>query len=308
MTDSFSSQDAPRKVLLATDLSARGDRALERAAAIAAGRNAHLIIVHAFEEIEEASLTYGRQPGPSWRRPPDAVAMAKQHIRQGLRADVGDTVEKATILIEQGEPAQVIERIATSEGADLVITGVAREGLFASRPVILGTVEQLLRRLPVPILIVRNRARSAYQHIVVATDFSEPSAQALQVALRFFPFQPLHLLHASEAPYSGLVSDPHRHAETFREAHAAQLDTFLASIFLPEDDRRRIVPLIEPGAPSSLVREYVLERAADLVVMGTQGRGAVLEALLGSTAKSILSSLSCDALVVRGPRQRAPRE
>lgn len=308
MTDSFSRQSAPRKVLLATDLSARGDRALERAVAIAAAREAHLIIVHAFEEIDEATLSYGR-PAPSWRRPPDAVAMAKLRIRQSVRADLGDAVENATVLIEDGEPAEVIERVATSEGVDLVVTGIAREGLFASRPVILGrTVEQLLRRLPAPILIVRNRARAAYQHVVVATDFSDPSAQALQVALRFFPFQTLHLLHASEAPYSGLASDPHRHSESFREVHAGELETFLASIFLPEDARRRIEAFIEPGLPKHVISEYVRQRGADLVVLGTHGRGAMLEAFLGSTAKSILSSLPCDALVVRGPRPRAPRE
>ncbi len=301
-------QGAPRSVLLATDLSARGDRALERAVEIAAGRGAHLVIVHVFEELEESTLTYGRRPAPSWRRPPDTVAMAKLRIRQGLRADLGDAVEKAAVLIEEGEPAEVIERIAASEGADLVITGIAREGFFASRPVVLGrTVEQLLRRLPMPILIVRNRARSAYQHIVVTTDFSEPSAYALQVALRYFPFQTLHLLHAFEAPYSGLVSDPHRHAESLREANAADLETFLTSIVLSEDDRRRLVALIEPGAPHHLVREYVREHGADLVVLGTHGRGAMLEAILGSTAKSILASLPCDALVVRGPPTRASR-
>src|SRR5687768_4607223 len=108
MTTSSSTQGAPRRVLLATDLSARGDRALERAVAIAAGQQVHLIIVHVFEELEESTLTYGRRPAPSWRRPPDAVAMAKLRIRQGLRADLGDAVEKATVLIEEGgEPAEV---------------------------------------------------------------------------------------------------------------------------------------------------------------------------------------------------------
>ncbi|MBS0364678.1 MAG: universal stress protein [Proteobacteria bacterium] len=309
MTDPAFDQGALRKVLLATDLSARGDRALERAVAIVAARGAHLVIVHAFEEFEEDTLTYGRLPSPSWKRPADAVMTAKLRIRQGLSADLGVTIDKAAILIEEGEPAEVIERVATAEGVDIVVTGIAREGLFASRPVILGrTVEKLLRRLPMPILIVRDRARSAYHHIVVTTDFSEPSAHALQAALRLFPAQTLHLLHASDAPYSGLVSGAHRYAESFREVHAAELDTFLASIFLPEDDRRRIVPVIESGAPNSIVREYVQQRGADLVVMGTQGRGALLEVLLGSTAKSILAVLPCDALVVRGPRARAPRE
>lgn len=304
MTHPSSNPGAPRTVLLATDLSARGDRALERAVAIAESQGAHLMIVHVFEELDESTLSYGRRAAPAWQRPPDVVAIAKQRIRQGLRTDLGDTVERATLLIEEGDPAEVIERIVASEHVDLVITGIARERLFASRPVILGkTVEQLLRRLPVPILVVRNRARSAYQHIVVTTDFSDPSGRALQVALRFFPTQTLHLLHASEAPYSTLVSDSGRHAESYREVRAAELKTFLASIFMPEEDRKRIVALIEPGSPQQLVREYVQMHGADLVVLGTRGRGAVVEAILGSTAKSILSSLPCDALVVSGARK-----
>jgi nucleotide-binding universal stress UspA family protein len=151
-----------------------------------------------------------------------------------LRADIGDTVEKASIFFEEGNPAEAIERVVTSQGVDLVITGIARERLFARRPVIIGkTVEQLLRRLRVPLL----------------TD----------------------------------------------------LENFLGSIFLPEDERKRLVSMVEPGAPQHLVRDYVQTHGADLVVLGTHGRGALLETLLGSTAEAILSSLPCDALVVPGP-------
>jgi len=306
MTDPAENSHAPRKVLLAADLSARGDRALERAVEIAERHHAQLMIVHVFEEIDESNASYRAGRGvPSWRRPPDAAAILKTRVGQGLRADLGAAIERATLMIEEGDPAGVIEEIATAQRVDLIITGIARESLFASRPVILGkTVEQLLRRLPVPILIVRNRVRSAYEHIVVATDISEPSAHALQMALRFFPNQKLHLLHASEAPYSTLVSDSGRHAESYREAHAAELRDFLASIFMSEDVRNRLVRLVEPGSPQQMIREYVQMHGADLVVLGTRGRGAIREALLGSTAKAILAALPCDALVTRGPIDR----
>lgn len=295
---------APRKILLATDLSARGDRALERAVSIAQRHDAALIILHVFEELDESTLHYGTRGLPSWHRPPDAVTLMKQRIRQGLRSDLGDAVEKAVILVEAGDPAEVIERVASSMQADIVVTGIAREGMFASRPVVLGkTVEQLLRRLPLPILIVKNRARDAYQHVVVPTDFSESSAHALQMAVRFFPVQPLYLLHASEVPYSTLAEDSKLHAERYREVRVDELRTFLASVFLPDSDRQRLVPFIEPGPPQQIIREYVQMHGGDLVVLGTQGRGPVMEAFLGSTTKSILSTLPCDALVVRGPRK-----
>jgi nucleotide-binding universal stress UspA family protein len=295
-------------ILLATDLSARGDRALGRAIAIAAERQAHLTVLHAFEEFNESNLTYERQTQPSWRAPPDAISIAKLRIREGLEAELGDVVEQATILIEEGEPADVIERVVTSQVIDLIVTGIAREGLFASRPVILGrTVERLLRRVSVPILIVRNRPRTAYRHIVVTTDFSEPSGYALQVALSFFTHQPLHLLHAFEMPHPGALFDLQRQVESFRQSQEIELHRFLASMVLPADARQRLVPHVERGHPAQLVREYVRDRGADLVVLGTRGRGAMLEVFLGSTAKSILSSLPCDALVVRAPDGRVPR-
>lgn len=304
MNEPVADPGAPRHVLLATDLSARGDRALERAAMLARRHDARLTLVHVIEEFDEATLRYDKQAAPSWRRPPDAVSMLKRRIMQGLHEDLGEAVNNATVLIEQGDPSEVIEQVAAAERADLVVTGIAREGLFASRPVVLGkTVEQLLRRLPLPILIVRNRARDDYRNVVVTTDFSPPSGYALQVALRFFPQQTLHLLHAFEAPYSTMVSDPVKHADGYREHHAAALGEFLAAVYLPDDGRRRLVPVIEPGAAPQIVREFVRVRGADLVVLGTHGRGAVLEALVGSTAKSILATLECDALVVRGPRR-----
>jgi nucleotide-binding universal stress UspA family protein len=143
---------------------------------------------------------------------------------------------------------------------------------------------------------------------MVATDFSEPSAFALQVALRFFSDQPLYLLHAFEIPGSGALIDLQRHVESFKQTHEQDLHEFLSSMVLPEADRQRLIANLELGHPAQLVREYVRDHGADLVVLGTRGRGPILEAFLGSVAKGILSSLPCDALVVRAPGGRVPRE
>jgi nucleotide-binding universal stress UspA family protein len=276
---------------------------------MAGDTGASLLILHVFEEFDESTLAYGRHPTPSWRAPPDALEIAKRRIREDLHADVGDAVERATVLVVEGEPADVIERVAESQSIDLIVTGIAREGLFASRPVILGrTVEKLLRRIPLPILVVRNRPRTRYRHILFTTDFSESSAQALQIALSFFPDQTLHVLHAFQMPQAGATSGQERQIESFRQTHEMELGEFLGSMVLPEDARQRLVKLVEFGPPAQLVREYVRDHDADLVVLGTRGRGSILEALLGSTAKNILQLLPCDALVVSGPPRRAPRE
>ena len=309
MTAPTANHDVLRKVLLATDLSARCDRALDRAVALAGDTGAHLVILHVLEELEESSLTDGRHLAPSWRAPPDAVEIAKARVREGLHSDLGDAIEQATVLVLEGEPADVIERVVASDSIDLIVTGIAREGIFASRPVILGrTVEKLLRRIGIPILIVRNRPRRPYRHILVTTDFSDASANALQVAVSLFPDQSLHLLHAFDVPRPGNLTDLPLQIESFKYTRDADLAGFVTATILPEDARRRLVRLVEYGPPAQLVREYVRDRGADLVVLGTRGRGSMLEVLIGSTAKTILQSLPCDALVVRGPFRRPPRE
>jgi nucleotide-binding universal stress UspA family protein len=298
MTDPSFPAGPLRKILLATDLSARGDRALNRAVQLAAGSGARLTILHVFERDPVA----GREAAgaPSWKRPVDATTLAKRRIHHGLRAEVGRQLDGAAVRVEEGDAAQVIQEVAVEENADLVVTGIASERPFAREPVLLGkTVEELVRRLPLPVLIVRNRAHSAYQHVLVATDFSEVSGHAVQVALQYFPSQPIHLLHAFEVPYGFLIADRPRHERYFAGALGDDMNAFLDSLALPEEQRRRIEPLVEHGSADDLVGRYVRDLHADLVVLGTHGRGKVLETLVGSTAKRILSSLPCDALLVR---------
>jgi nucleotide-binding universal stress UspA family protein len=165
---------------------------------------------------------------------------------------------------------------------------------------ILGkTVERLLRHSPTPVLIVRNRARASYRHILVPTDFSDSSARALHAALRFFRTQQLHLLHAFDLPYATLIRD----FGGLDNGYATDdMEFFLASMNLSLEERLRLTKFIERGRPDPLIRAYVSDQDADLVILGTHGRHALLEALTGSTAKTILSALPCDTLIVRaGP-------
>ena len=69
MNEPVADPGAPRHVLLATDLSARGDRALERAAMLARRHDARLTLVHVIEEFDEATLRYDKQAADlAWDR------------------------------------------------------------------------------------------------------------------------------------------------------------------------------------------------------------------------------------------------
>jgi nucleotide-binding universal stress UspA family protein len=80
-----------------------------------------------------------------------------------------------------------------------------------------------------------------------------------------------------------------------------EADAFLAAISLPDEVRRTLAVLVEPGRPDGVLRDYVEQQGVDLVLLGKRGRSAVLDLLLGSTSEALIHLLPCDVMVVRGP-------
>lgn len=288
----------PKKILLATDLSARCDRALDRAVALAGQWQAELVVLHVMEESLDASDLADRLP--SWRRPADPVGAAYRR----LLADLGDVAEKARIMIEEGDPADAIVRVADSEECDLVVTGLARDEPFG-RFSLGRTVDHLLRRARAPLLVVKDRPRHPYRNIVVATDFSDSSRFALEAAAHIFPHQQLTLFHAYEAPLAGRMSDSTLYRKEYRKSVERECEGFLDGIGQPTPEWRAPNVLLEHGPPTLLLHDYVREKEIDLLVLGTHGRSAVFEIFIGSVAKAILDGLPCDALVIRETRAAA---
>lgn len=283
----------PRRILIATDLSARCDRALDRAVALATAWQSELVAVHALETGEDLLHAFPERNLPSWRRGPEATRVATEHLRRDIGVPVATVVEEA-------EPARLILDAAASNGCGLIVVAVARDELLG-RFALGATVDRLLREAAVPVLVVRQRARRPYGRIVVAADASDASREAVRATAALFPDTGFTVFHAYEAPLSGVLGDPGDYREAFGEVASAALDTMLKGAGLPPG--RPVDVVVERGNPADLIAHYVRAREADLVVMGTQGRGVFLELLLGSTAKSILADIECDALVV--PRRAA---
>jgi nucleotide-binding universal stress UspA family protein len=276
----------PKRILLATDLSSRCDRAQDRAARLAEswGATLHLLNVIPGEAPPE---TPSRRHGGS-----EAVQAAERHIR----ADLGDTLGE--VVIEHGEPAEAILRQAAALDCQLIVTGVARDEMMG-RAAVGRIVEHLVRASPVPVLVVKRRARRDYGEVVVATDFSACSRHALDCALAWLPDAAITLFHAFQIPFEGLLGRDAHMAE-MRQLAAAEQDDFLAT--MPEAARARIRSLLEYGPADAQLARYVADREVNLTVLGTQGRSGLAGFLVGSVAKRLLASLPSDVLMVRQPR------
>ena len=281
----------PDRILLATDLSARCDRALDRATRLANTWRVPLLVVHA-KPRDTGDSWPPAYDTPSWRQPPDTLAAIEQRIRH----DLGPDIDQPAIHVAEGQPAEVILEVAQREACDLIVLGASHER--AGHSFLGKTAEALLRKSPASVLVVKNRAREAYRQILVGTDFTTESQHGLQVAAGWFPQADFVLMHALDIPYKSLWLDSTRRQE-FTRLELATIGDFLADAGLPEPLRQRIRPMVEHGHPEMMLRNYVLEEGADLTVIGALRRGLTFHMLVGGTTRRIVQAVPSDILVVR---------
>ena len=110
-----------------------------------------------------------------------------------------------TTRIEQGNPAEAVLKCATELPADVIVMGSHGRGGFER--LILGSVaEKVLHHASCPVLTVPPKsatpARLPFMRLLCAVDFSDPSLQALHVALSMAEESDAELivLHAIEWP------------------------------------------------------------------------------------------------------------
>jgi nucleotide-binding universal stress UspA family protein len=280
-------------ILLATDLGARCDRALDRAARLAAEWSTRLVVVHAIQE--PAPFT----DLPSWRRSSDSTIAA---CKRTLDHDISEHPGLATeLVVERGEPTSMIVAAAEKFGCALIITGMARDETFG-RIQLGATVETLARQTDVPVLIVKSRPRSAYHHIVVATDFSESSRTAMEAALSLFPTAQFTLFHAFNIVYETYIDDRMAAREAERRQALEQCMTFIDSMPAAVAAKARIHSVCEYGEPGALLRDLVTTSSIQLVVLGTAGRSGLTSMLVESTALRLATEVPVDVLLVRKRR------
>lgn len=281
--------ERPRNIVVATDLSARCDRALDRAAQLAQHWQASLTAVHAVEAGALRLLASRDGAGRKSPATPMEVAVAR------LRAELSAQGVQAEARVVEGDPAHALLDEARQLDAQLVVTGLARDQAFGQ--MLLGTtVERLARMLEVPLLTVRSRVRGPYRRVLVATDLSPASLPALRVALQWFGASHTTVFHAYTPAFSlGLGASAEKSA-----AEAAQAcQQFLAGAGLDEATAARLTTVLEEGDVEDLLDAHVKQQGVDLVVLGTEGAGGLKKALLGSKAEALLRGLACDVMVVR---------
>lgn len=286
-----------KKILFATDHSARSDRALERAVDLARLHGARLTVLHVVDgDLARTALEA-------------ATTAAEEEIASALAGQ--DHADKVTIdtRVVTGSAFQQIVDMADGEGCDLVVLGRHRnESCIAA----FGgtTMTRVVRVGRLPVLIVVERCQEPYRRVMVGVDFSAAARSTIRAAFALAPGAEFHFVHAYDVPFQGFLSG----AET-RESVARENEEELRVLVADEvQNLTGARPCSAPDAPSvellphqgdvlGTLRQEAARLRPDLLAVGTHGRSGLGRIVLGSIAQDLLDSPPCDILAVRAAEE-----
>ena len=279
------------RILVATDFSPRSDRALRRASLLAKRHAAALVLVHVVDDELPPRLLADQENDAS-----DLLRDMTRTLREvdGIESD-------AKVL--RGEAFEGIARAAEEAAAELVVLGAYRRQIL--KEVFTGTTaERTIREARRPVLMANGVPSGPYRSVLAAIDLSPSSAEALRAAaaLGLAAEATLTVAHVFDAPSAHLVSRASMTEDRFRdyidgeEARAGrELAEFLGALEVKTD--RAILRPFRSNVADALAG-IAREIAADLVVVGSRGRGGAAKLLLGSVAQDMFCRADRDVLAV----------
>lgn len=283
-----------KKVLLATDLDKRSERARAAAMAFARAQGAELHLLH----INVLSALHMEYRG--LKKADEYVRTVMRKSEKALKEVPDEDGIKIVREVETGQsPGQMIMNYASANSIDLICMGMDRaDGV---KRFFMGSATlKVLNGAKRPVCMVGRDSKGHIppKHIVVATDLSEPSglavAHAAELAVSFEA--KLTVMHALEPP----LATPYDLKQVMKDPDPKKgqkaLDDFLDKLKLAVTPETRI----EKGPSARTICDSAKKRNADLLVVAAAGHASAFERLLlGSTADRVARIAPCPVLVHR---------
>lgn len=141
------------------------------------------------------------------------------------------------------------------------------------------------------------------KRILMPTDFSDSGKTALMYAVAFADQfgAAVDLLHVVEPVPSGALLS-YRPLEELKQSMRSDAEKHMEDLHGEWGDYAFPVnKIVVEGYPFVEIIKHARESNADMIVMGTHGRGAIAHMLLGSVAEKVVRKAPCPVLTVRHP-------
>jgi nucleotide-binding universal stress UspA family protein len=131
--------------------------------------------------------------------------------------------------------------------------------------------------------------------ILVATDFSPMSEHAFHFAGALARDYGARLIALHVARLAAAV-----YAETAMFSEENDLSAAHEALYALKVPGVALEYRLVEGEPAATVVEVARETDANLIVMGTHGRGGIARVLMGSVAEDVLRNASCPVMTIKG--------
>ncbi|QVL50381.1 MAG: universal stress protein [Thiocapsa sp.] len=310
-----------RNILFVADPEKGCRSAFERAVLLAENNQAELTLV---DVIPRMSTGFRLRDGGATAEDLQAAATEQRlHRLESLIKPYGPRLD-IRVKVLTGTPYLEIIREVLRSKHDLVIRPPEDAGWFGR---LLGSDDMnLLRQCPCPVWAIKCKGSGSFRRILAAVDVDDSlrpeetrhamNLRILEIAgsLALSEFADLHVVHVWDAIGEMLlrgtvVSTPEAEVAAYvdqvRERHASYLAALLREItgILGEDALGFLKPKTHllRGEARKKIPTLAGKLGADLVVMGTVGRGGIPGLLMGNTAEAILQQVDCSVLAIKPP-------
>jgi nucleotide-binding universal stress UspA family protein len=201
------------------------------------------------------------------------------------------------------DPFAGIVEAAAEASPDLLIVGPHRRQIL--RDVFVGTTaERTIRAVQCPVLMANAPPVGPWRHILMTTDLSESSGRALKrfAASRIGDGMSLSVLYVFDAPALRLaMSDgmdgagQQDYLEDLKIEARQDLAMFIGGVGIEHAER---IVRYEVTTIAGEILKTANEGKTDLIVVSSQGKGAVARTVLGSVALQVLKEALTDVLVI----------
>jgi nucleotide-binding universal stress UspA family protein len=215
---------------------------------------------------------------------------------------------EVTLATKAGEDVATIVDHVLSMPADLLVLGT--HGRSGFNRLLLGSItEKILHKAPCPVLTVPPQAPTnaqtdkTFSRILCPVDFSPSALQAFGFAVDLGRQSggsviALHSIEwlADEVSAHGRFDIQGYRQHLVEDAHSR----LRALIAAQPGGQGTIEDVVAAGRAYREILKSAADQKADLIVMGTQGRGSMGLTLFGSTTQQVVRVATCPVLTVRG--------
>ncbi len=282
------------KLLVATDGSESGDRAVALAIALAKAHASRIEFCDAVD-LDGALLSCCSTQGESALMIPLVGELEDngESVVGAARALAAAAGVVCTTEVLNGRSVAAILDCVNGHQFDAVVVGTA--GKAGLQRIFSGsTADGVVRRSEIPVFVIPPGASIApqpFENILLASDDSDPGDAALAFAIDLAATEHARLTIGSvvETDSKNAVLELHDAAQSIAAIacdHARARDV-------------RCERMIVEGMPADEILAIASEKGSDLIVVGTHGRRGLRRWLLGSVAEAIMRRSPVPVVVVR---------